>query len=355
VSLDTANRNFLGIVAVGLAAYMVLGMAACVLVAVAAYRVAAEGVSAVADHGWELAAALVFLVPVGAGALMGLWSLVRQLRSSRQLERRIRALTVRMPRDVEAMAARTGLRGRVRLIDATDSFSFVYGALSPRVVVSRGLADDASAPELAAVLEHERYHVRNLDPLKVIVVRAIAAALFYLPALRGPLDRYIAGRELAADRHALDTHGRTPLAGALLKVVRGPSWEELRTAAAIGGPELLDVRIAQLESGTEPSLGGASRMRWALSGIGVLAPLAAFVVAIAAYGGPSAVARAMMPGASFGAIDVFMCLACATPLIAAGWLGWRWLSNRASHPLDTHPQRWSWGIVERVIPRKARG
>jgi Zn-dependent protease with chaperone function len=265
VRLDTANRNFLGIVAVGLAAYMVLGMAACVLVAVAAYRVAVDGLSAVAD-GWELAAALVFLVPVGAGALMGLWSVVRQLRSSRQLKRRIRALTVQMRRDVEAMAAQTGLRGRVRLIDATDSFSFVYGALSPRVVVSRGLADHASASELAAVLEHERYHVRNLDPLKVIVVRTIEAALFYLPALRGPLDRYVAGRELAADRHALDTHGRTPLAGALLTVVRGPSWEELRTAAAIGAPELLDVRLAQLESGAEPPLGGTSPTRWRFRG-----------------------------------------------------------------------------------------
>jgi TRAP-type C4-dicarboxylate transport system permease small subunit len=333
---------------------MVLGMAACVLVAVAAYRVAADGLSAVAD-GWELAAALVFLVPVGAGALMGLRSLLLQLRSSRRLERRISGLTAQMPADVEAAATRTGLLGRVRMVGATDSFSFVYGALSPRVVVSRGLADHASASELAAVLEHERYHVRNLDPLKVIVVRTIEAALFYVPALRAPLDRYIAGRELAADRHALDTHGRGPLAGALLKVVRAPSWEELQTAAAIGGPELLDVRIAQLESGAEPPLGGASPTRWALSGIGLVAPVAAFVVAVAAYGGPSAVAQAMAPGASFGAVDVFMCLACATPLVVVGWVGWRWLSTRASRPLDAPRRRSSWGIVERVTPRKARG
>ena len=33
------------------------------------------------------------------------------------------------------------------------------------------------------MLEHERYHVCNLDPLKVVLVRALSAALFFLPAL----------------------------------------------------------------------------------------------------------------------------------------------------------------------------
>ncbi|MBW3672283.1 MAG: hypothetical protein KY432_11505, partial [Acidobacteria bacterium] len=51
---------------------------------------------------------------------------------------------------------------------------------------------------------------------------------------------------------------------ALLKVVRGPAWPELSTAAAIGGDELLEVRIAQLESGREPRI-PLSRWRLALS------------------------------------------------------------------------------------------
>jgi Zn-dependent protease with chaperone function len=332
VRLDTANRSFLGIVAVGFAGYMLLGMAACVLVSVAAYRFAAEGLSAVADHGWELVAALVFLVPVGGGALAGLWALAREARSSLRLHRRIRAVALPLPHQLREAAERSGVGGRLRLVDADESFSFAYGAFSPRIAVSRGLVERTSPSELIAILEHERYHVRNLDPLKVILVRAIGPAFFYIPALRDLDDRYVAGRELAADRHALEASGRAPLAGALLKVVRGPSWAELRTAAAIGGPELLDVRIEQLESGAEPALAPVSRTGWLLSAVGLLALALGFVVAISAYGGPSAVARTLMPGASFSAVDVLLCLACAAPVGVGAWLGWRWLSRRAALP-----------------------
>ena len=34
---------------------------------------------------------------------------------------------------------------------------------------------------MLAVLEHERYHVRNLDPLKVMLARGVPAMFFYLP------------------------------------------------------------------------------------------------------------------------------------------------------------------------------
>jgi hypothetical protein len=40
--------------------------------------------------------------------------------------------------------------------------------------VSRGLKERASPGEPHAVLEHERYHVYNLDPLKVLLARGLA-------------------------------------------------------------------------------------------------------------------------------------------------------------------------------------
>jgi Peptidase family M48 len=43
--------------------------------------------------------------------------------------------------------------------------------LRPRVVVSQGLLERLSDAELRAVLEHEGYHVANLDPLKLVVLR----------------------------------------------------------------------------------------------------------------------------------------------------------------------------------------
>jgi beta-lactamase regulating signal transducer with metallopeptidase domain len=117
------------------------------------------------------------------------------------------------------------------------------------------LLDAVSDAELRAVLVHERYHVRNLDPLKVVVARAVPAAFFFLPALRHLRGCYLAGRELAADRRAMQSCGRRPLAGALYKVARASApLPSLAAAAAIGGSELLEVRLAQLEDGHEPPL-----------------------------------------------------------------------------------------------------
>jgi Zn-dependent protease with chaperone function len=335
VRLDTANRSFVGIAAVGFAGHMVLGMAACVLVAVAAYRLAAEGIHAVTGDGWELVPVSVFLLPVAGGALLGLRSLARQIRSSFRLRRRIRALAAPPGDEVVTASRDAGLGGRVVVIDAKDAFSFTYGALTPRVAVSRGLIERASSEELGAVLEHEGYHVRNLDPLKVILVRSLASTFFYLPALRDLRSRYTAGRELAADRRAAEARGRAPLAGALMKVVRGPNWKELQTAPAIGGPELLDVRVKQLEMGSEPPLDRISRTALSLSGAALLGLATGFAVAIAAYGGPSAVARTLAPGTGFSAADVLVCLACGIPFAVLGWVAWRWLSHRAASPLDT--------------------
>lgn len=88
--------------------------------------------------------------------------------------------------------------------------SFAYGVLTPRVAVSRGLLKGVSDDELRAVLEHERYHVCNLDPLKVVLVQALSAAFFFLPALDSLRARYLAGRELAADRRAVRACGAGP-------------------------------------------------------------------------------------------------------------------------------------------------
>ncbi|MGH2726525.1 MAG: M56 family metallopeptidase, partial [Actinomycetota bacterium] len=127
------------------------------------------------------------------------------------------------------------------------------------------------------VLAHERYHVRTRDPAKVVLARAFPRAAFYLPALRHLRRRYVAGRELAADRRAVRSCGETALAGALYKVVRGPAWPELSQAAAIGGPELLDARVEQLETGSEPAVppvSGGAKLLTAVALVGLAALLA---------------------------------------------------------------------------------
>ena len=321
--VDTANRSFAALFGASLMAGMVILCAAvgCVLVGLVVAEVASDGLGSLSEGDrW---AAFAFVAVVGAGAVVGLRSFVLQLAASRRLAHRVTEL--RLPGDarVAAAAQRFGMRRNVAVVDCNESFSFAYGALAPRVVVSRGLVEQATDDELAAVLEHERYHVRNLDPLKVLFARALPPTFFYLPALRVFEQRYVAGRELAADRLAVTRCGRKPLAGALYKVVRGPEWSELRVAAAIGGPELLDVRLTQLETGAEPQLPGLSRTQIATTATAALLLIAVFTLSVASFGGIGAVAG------DVGPLDVAGAFVCAVPWAIGAWLAYRWLQRRS--------------------------
>jgi Zn-dependent protease with chaperone function len=334
VRFDTANRSFAGLSAISIVLGMLVlcGAAGCVLLALLVSQLAQDGSGALTSDGHDLWPAVAFITIVGVGMALGIWSVRGQVKASRKLSRRVRDLELPLTAELGEAADRAGLSGRVELVDSGECFSFAYGALTPRVAVSRRLLEDASASELDAVLEHERYHVRNLDPLKVLLARALPATFFYLPALRALHTRYVAGRELAADRRAVQSCGRKPLAGALYKVVRGPGWAELGAAAAIGGPELLDVRVAQLESGSEPRIAALTARALLLSLLGATLLTALFVASIVSFGGPSAVARAT--GSSLTPLDVAGGLLCAVPWAAGGWLGYRWLSRRTRHGLD---------------------
>lgn len=324
--LDTANRSFTGLVGASAVAGMVLlcGAAGCVLAALVASQVGRHGLDAFAREPESLWPAAAFLAIVGTGAAIGARSLVRQVRDSRELDRRVRELTVPSPPDLVAAAERARV-GDVVLVDAAEAFSFAYGAVVPRVAISRGLVDSVSAAELEAVLAHERYHVRNLDPLKVLIARALPAVFFYLPALKVLRERYVAGRELAADRRAVRRCGREPLAGALLKVVRGPAWPELRTAAAIGGPDLLEVRLAQLETGSEPRLSLLTPRSVVASLAGALLLTGLLVAAVAGFGGVGPVADAT--GSDLRASDLVGAAACVVIWGGLIWLGSRWLAR----------------------------
>ncbi|HEV2059098.1 MAG TPA: M56 family metallopeptidase [Solirubrobacteraceae bacterium] len=331
--MDTASRGFLGLLSVALGAYVLVGLAACLLLALLSYRVAASGVGALGGEAGELWPALIALAVMAGGVLFGLRSLASQILSSLRLNRRVRELTLPPTAALSAAVAETRLRGRVTLIDVDEAFSFAYGALRPRVAVSSGLLQAASRKELEAVLAHERYHVRNLDPLKVLLARALPQAFFYVPALRQFERRYLAGRELAADRLAAEYHGPAALAGALLKVVGGPKWRELQAATAIGGPNVLDARIAQLEEGREPRVAGVSPAAALLSFVWIAVLGSVVALAVEGSGGPSAVLAAAMPGMEGDAARLALMPLCFIPWAVVGWIAYRLLRFNAAREL----------------------
>lgn len=310
MKLNTANKAFFALLALSVIAYTLLGAAACGLFSVVVYRLATDGLAALEGGLWGAVGLTVFVGTYVLGYLFLFRSLRNQIVATVLLRRKVRRLRLPVSTELRQAAERAGLDGRFDVIDADETFSFAYGVLAPRVAVSRGLVQGLSREELDAVLAHERYHLRNWDPVKVLVARALPSAFFYLPVLRELHKRYIAGRELAADRRAVVAHGERPLAGALYKVVRGPGWAELGAAAAIGGPELLDVRVSQLESGEEPALPRLRPLSWLLTGVGVAVVSGSFAAAVAALGwAGSMMGDRMMDDRSMSPIGVVFSLA----------------------------------------------
>ena len=105
----------------------------------------------------------------------------------------------------------------VILIEDDRPQAFCAGLLRPRVYVSSGALVALDDDELRAVLAHERHHQLKRDPLRLLLLRAIGDALFFLPVLRRLRQRYAVLAELAADEAAVAAAGsRSALASALL-------------------------------------------------------------------------------------------------------------------------------------------
>ena len=278
--LNSANRSFASIVVVGAGAFGVfVGAACCWALSMVLYRLTTDGAAALTQV--STLAALLLIALLGISSLLAVRSLRSQSADTRRLGQWVRQHRAPPEPGLTRAAQASQLGDRVDLVEAETPFSFAYGALRPRVAVSRRLVESVSAPELEAVLHHESYHVAAYDPLKVVLARSLPDSLFFIPVLAELRCRYVTARELAADRQAMGTTGSIPLAGALYKVVAGPPEIELGAAAAIGGDEALDARVTQLESGAEPRLGRLSRSRMIASfgagGVLIWATVSSFI------------------------------------------------------------------------------
>jgi Zn-dependent protease with chaperone function len=286
VRLDSANRSFLAIVTIALllGALVLCGALGGVIAPMLIRYLTLGGP---AEYGLLPLTLLPFVALVACSLMLAARSLAQQILATRRLERHVRRLTGTAPDLLREASTAAGLNGRVVLMDCPEPFSFVYGLLRPKVAVSRGQLEAATTQELRAVLEHERYHLSNFDPLKATLLKALSVGFFFLPVLDWLRERYLAARELAADRRAVATCGRRPLAGALLKAVDRPDWCEPKVSAAIGQTGLLDIRVSQLETDAEPRLARLGFKRIALSLLGGITAGSAFLVPILSLSGPA--------------------------------------------------------------------
>jgi hypothetical protein len=314
VRLNSANRAVALSVALAVLPFVLLVIVFCGVTSAVAVQLMEHPSRLV-----RLSPGLVVVAVLFAGLLLGARSLRRQWHATTAVDRDVRRLQV--PTDARLARVVDGLRLPVLLVGDDAPYSFAYGLRRPKVVVSTGLVTCCSDGELTAVLEHERYHVLARDPLKVALTRTLSAAGFYLPALRSLHRRYIIGRELAADRRAVGRHGVAPLAGALYRSVNGVPNLELSAAAALGGADALDLRLAQLETGAEPALPPLNGRHLVVTGAVLVVLSAMLAVTWLALDGLHAFDGGGMNGSMGSSASVLGTIACGAPwVLLAGWL-----------------------------------
>ncbi len=313
--MDDANRSFAFLVGLSLVfvAYGICGLVAYALIPLAAGDPGASSLAGVA-------ALLLLLALVGVSLALGARAVRRHRADNARLVRRVERAAVAPPEELRVLARAAGLEGRIILVGRDELFSFVYGLFVPRVAISTRMLERLSPAELRAALEHERYHVRNLDPLRELIARVLAESLFFLPLAASLHRRYAAARELAADRRATAICGRRPLAGALLAALESPCPEP-RSGVALGGSALLASRLAQLETGRPSREHGLDRRVVARTAVGLAAVVALFIAAVYGVAGSAGLDRLL--AAEMAPANLLAGAAvCVAPLFGLAGLGY---------------------------------
>ncbi len=125
-------------------------------------------------------------------------------------------------------------------------FSFCYGLTRPRICLSTGLIKDLNLNELKAVLLHESYHLKNYDPLKIVIGKAASYMFFFIPILKDVNRYYVLSKEVAADNLAIKNNRKRSLISALSKIVTTDEIPGFSGVAALAGTSDLEIRISYL-------------------------------------------------------------------------------------------------------------
>jgi beta-lactamase regulating signal transducer with metallopeptidase domain len=163
-----------------------------------------------------------------------------------------RPVAVEIPSRLRELAARLHIADRVRCVDDAARYAYCAGALRPHICVSLGAVRALRPRELEAVLFHEAYHLSRRDPLRMLIVRGLAALFVAVPVVGELAARFEVAKELDADRAALRAQGRRDcMAGALLALGRGAPP---RSRADMSLWSVSSVRIDQLEGVSDEHL-----------------------------------------------------------------------------------------------------
>ncbi|MCW2790248.1 MAG: Zn-dependent protease with chaperone function [Aeromicrobium sp.] len=209
---------------------------------------------------WRIALHLMILgigVLVWARFWWAAWTVWRETRTRRRRQRHL----------VDLLGDADGVTPALRILREETPIAYcVPGRSSPRIVVSQGAISTLSATEYAAVLEHERAHVRRRHDLVLEAFTVLHRAFPRFLRTDAPLVQSQVMVELLADDAARRSCGEASVARALVALAGAPT-----PAGALGSGGATFVRMSRLKD-PDPRNPAASIAAYALSVVVLVAP-----------------------------------------------------------------------------------
>lgn len=184
-----------------------------------------------------------------AGSL--LWAVLRtgsSLLNARRLLKRSQEYAPGLHPTLDAAVACPDFRRiRLRLLNSSRPLALTAGLWRPCVILSKRIVSGLSEEELRSVLFHELRHVWNRDPLRLLVVRFLADALWFLPVARSLARDFVDAVEESADDWAVEaTRQPVELASALVKTARTGVISAVPLVSGFAGNLSVEDRVERL-------------------------------------------------------------------------------------------------------------
>lgn len=153
---------------------------------------------------------------------------------------------ISLAKRIDNIAGSLGLTKKVYLIKDTNSYSFCTGVFFPKILITTSLVSSLTNKELEAVFLHEKAHLENYDPVKLLFGKTISWLFFFLPIFSEISKNMEATSEMLADWFVTNSQKKDKyLRNALKKIILTPQVN-LAPVVAIANPDYLEIRIHKL-------------------------------------------------------------------------------------------------------------
>ncbi len=162
---------------------------------------------------------LFLIILVATILLIGILTLAVQTLKTRRYLKKNLSRKVLIPSTLKSITNELNLDGKINVVKDNNKFSFCYGLVKPKICLSTGLLNSLTENELKSVLLHESYHLKNHDPLKILLGKTSAIMFFFIPVFADIQKYYAFSKEIAADKVVIKNGNKDSLISVLSKLV----------------------------------------------------------------------------------------------------------------------------------------